>query len=83
MPLDTSDHPIIDVNGRMVRDIEFLQSRMSKLEGSAEFSQDILGIVNNKPVAQEKDISPPFAEPNVASNTQTEKLSEEPSAEKF
>ncbi|KAL8924253.1 MAG: hypothetical protein Q9172_002766 [Xanthocarpia lactea] len=67
---------------RMVRDIEFLQSRMSKLEGSAQFSQDILGVVNNKPVAQEKDKPPPCAEPNAASDTQTEKLSEEASAEK-
>lgn len=36
----------------MIHDLEFLQSRMSKLEGSAELSQYLLKIVEGKPVAQ-------------------------------
>ncbi|KAI4171627.1 MAG: hypothetical protein LQ343_004105 [Gyalolechia ehrenbergii] len=38
---------------RMIHDIEFLQSRMSKLEGSGELSQYLLQVVNGKPVAQQ------------------------------
>ncbi|KAL8828902.1 MAG: hypothetical protein Q9170_006401 [Blastenia crenularia] len=37
---------------RMIHDIQFLQSRMSKLEGSTELSQYLLKVVNEKPVAQ-------------------------------
>ncbi|KAL8751463.1 MAG: hypothetical protein Q9184_006066 [Pyrenodesmia sp. 2 TL-2023] len=37
---------------RMIHDIEFLQSRMSKLEGSAELSQHLLQIANGKHIAQ-------------------------------
>ncbi|KAL8973567.1 MAG: hypothetical protein Q9197_002190 [Variospora fuerteventurae] len=40
---------------RMIHDIEFLQSRMSKLEGSAELSQHLLQIINTKHTAQEAE----------------------------
>ncbi|KAL9579530.1 MAG: hypothetical protein Q9212_005057 [Teloschistes hypoglaucus] len=40
---------------RMIRDVEFLQSRMSKLEGSVELSHYLLTVVNNKAVAQEPE----------------------------
>ncbi|KAL8932678.1 MAG: hypothetical protein Q9211_006178 [Gyalolechia sp. 1 TL-2023] len=40
---------------RMIHDIEFLRSRMSKLEGSGELSQYLLQVVTDKPVAQQVD----------------------------
>lgn len=39
----------------MIHDIGFLQSRMSKLEGSGELSQYLLQVVNEKSVAQEME----------------------------
>lgn len=39
----------------MMRDVEFLQSRMSKLEGSVELSHYLITVVNNKAVAQEAE----------------------------
>lgn len=39
----------------MIHDIEFLQSRMAKLEGSAELSQYLHTIVNGKSVAQQAE----------------------------
>lgn len=62
----------------MLHDIENLQSRMGKLEGSAGSSQYLLSVVQNKLVAQEADKALPPAEPQAA---QTEKPSEEPSPE--
>ncbi|KAL8898274.1 MAG: hypothetical protein Q9207_006791 [Kuettlingeria erythrocarpa] len=46
---------------RMIHDIDFLQSRMSKLEGCAELSQHLLQIANGKHIAQaaEKQPEPP------------------------
>ncbi|KAL8799482.1 MAG: hypothetical protein Q9182_005850 [Xanthomendoza sp. 2 TL-2023] len=40
-----------DGKSRMLHDLEFLQSRTSKLSGSADLSHHLLGIVNGKPVA--------------------------------
>ncbi|KAL8713459.1 MAG: hypothetical protein Q9225_006758 [Loekoesia sp. 1 TL-2023] len=48
---------------RMIHDVEFLQSRMSKLEGSAELSQYLLKIVKDKPVVQGTEKSQEQAEP--------------------
>lgn len=49
---------------RMIHDIEYLQSRMSKIDGSAELSHFLLTLVNKKPVAaqQQQQQQPP--EPN-------------------
>lgn len=59
----------------MFHDIEYLQSRMGKLEGSGGFSQHLLSVVQNKLVAQEADKALPPAEPQTA---QIERPSEEP-----
>ncbi|KAL8868820.1 MAG: hypothetical protein Q9198_008053 [Flavoplaca austrocitrina] len=67
---------------RMIHDIEFLQSRMSKLEGSAALSQHLLSIVQNKLVAQEPDKSASFAEAKATPAAQVENSSEETSTEK-
>lgn len=48
---------------RMIHDIEFLRSRMSKVEGSGELSQYLLQVVNDKPVAQEVEKKEEGAEP--------------------
>ncbi|KAL8727207.1 MAG: hypothetical protein Q9181_005792 [Wetmoreana brouardii] len=40
---------------RMIHDIEFLQSRMNKLDGSVELSHYLLTVVNHKPVAQDAE----------------------------
>ncbi|KAI4131363.1 MAG: hypothetical protein LQ338_001248 [Usnochroma carphineum] len=57
---------------RMLHDIEFLQSRMSKLDGSDELSQHLIRIVNNKHTAQQAetkqeqpltDVKPPTEKP--------------------
>ncbi|KAL9588971.1 MAG: hypothetical protein Q9203_002221 [Teloschistes exilis] len=52
---------------RMMRDVEFLQSRMSKLEGSVELSHYLLTVVNNKTVAQDpekkQETDPPKSAP--------------------
>ncbi|KAL8735005.1 MAG: hypothetical protein Q9166_001130 [cf. Caloplaca sp. 2 TL-2023] len=48
---------------RMIHDVEFLQTRMSKLDESVELSQHLLGIVNNKPVAQAVEKKPDQVEP--------------------
>ncbi|KAL8648695.1 MAG: hypothetical protein Q9226_005892 [Calogaya cf. arnoldii] len=66
---------------RMIQDIEFLQSRMNKLEGSAGFSQHLLTVVQNKPLAQEADKTPSSVEPKTMPNAQAEKPSEDPPAE--
>lgn len=50
-----------------MRDVEFLQSRMSKLEGSVELSHYLLTVVNNKSVPQEpekkQETDPPKSAP--------------------
>ncbi|KAL8936053.1 MAG: hypothetical protein Q9216_005129 [Gyalolechia sp. 2 TL-2023] len=59
-----------DQNHRMIHDIEFLQSRMSKLEGSGELSQYLLQVVHEKPVAQQvekKQEAEPKSIPGTAS----------------
>ena len=66
----------------MIHDIEFVQSRMSKLEGSAALSQHLLSIVQNKLVAQEPDKSASFVEAKPTPAAQVEKPSEEISTEK-
>ncbi|KAL8917331.1 MAG: hypothetical protein Q9208_008001 [Pyrenodesmia sp. 3 TL-2023] len=48
---------------RMVHDIEFLQSRMSKLDGSAELSRSLLQIVNGKHIAQSVEHKPELPAP--------------------
>ena len=65
-----------------MHDIEFLQSRMSKLEGSATLSQHLLSIVQNKLVAQEPDESASSVEAKATPAAQVEKSSEEISTEK-
>ncbi|KAL8998617.1 MAG: hypothetical protein Q9169_002368 [Polycauliona sp. 2 TL-2023] len=62
---------------RMIRDIEHLQSRMTKLEGSAAFSHHLLSIVQNKPVAQEAVKTPPPEVSNDTSSAQPEEHTEE------
>ncbi|CAO1601089.1 hypothetical protein XANCAGTX0491_004753 [Xanthoria calcicola] len=57
---------------RMLHDIENLQSRMGKLEGSARFSEHLLSVVQNKLVAQEA------LQPGESQTAQTEKPSEKP-----
>ncbi|KAL8677007.1 MAG: hypothetical protein Q9186_006518 [Xanthomendoza sp. 1 TL-2023] len=47
-----------DGKSRMFYDLEFFQSRMSKLDGSAELSQHLLGFVKSKPVAQPAEKKP-------------------------
>ncbi|KAL8790912.1 MAG: hypothetical protein Q9213_000337 [Squamulea squamosa] len=61
---------------RMMHDIEFLQSRMGKLEGSVEISQYLLEIVKNKPTAQEAEKTSLSTEPIAASDIQAENPSE-------
>lgn len=56
----------------MLHDIENLQSRMGKLEGSARFSEHLLSVVQNKLVAQEA------LQPGESQTAQTEKPSEKP-----
>ncbi|KAI4139861.1 MAG: hypothetical protein L6R39_006074 [Caloplaca ligustica] len=70
---------------RMVRDVEFLQSRMSKLEGSAELGQYLLQIVNNKPIAleAEKKQEPQFGLDVPDGNSPPAEKSEGNSAEKL
>ncbi|KAL8960220.1 MAG: hypothetical protein Q9193_003037 [Seirophora villosa] len=53
---------------RMIHDMEFLQSRMSKLEGSAELSQHLLHIANTKHIAQEAEKGPKKPEPQAAAD---------------
>lgn len=52
----------------MIHDMEFLQSRMSKLEGSAELSQHLLQIANTKHIAQEAEKTPKKPEPQAAAD---------------
>ncbi|KAL8702427.1 MAG: hypothetical protein Q9201_004402 [Fulgogasparrea decipioides] len=40
---------------RMIHDVEFLQSRMNKLDGSVELTHYLLTVVNHKPVAQDAE----------------------------
>ena len=50
----------------MRRDVEHLQSRMSKIEGSGELSQHLLNIVNDKSIPldkEEKKMSTEFSPP--------------------
>ncbi|KAI4241137.1 MAG: hypothetical protein L6R42_011361 [Xanthoria sp. 1 TBL-2021] len=64
--------------GRMVHDIEYLQSRMGKLEGSAGFSQHLLSVVQTKLVAKEAEKTPSSVEPKITPGAVVEKPSEEP-----
>lgn len=75
----------INDKNRMVRDVEFLQSRMSKLEGSAELGQYLLQIVNNKPIAleAEKKQEPQFGLDVPDGNSPPAEKSEGNSAEKL
>ncbi|KAL8976958.1 MAG: hypothetical protein Q9205_007145 [Flavoplaca limonia] len=66
---------------RMIHDIKFLQSRMSKLEGSAALSQHLLSIVQNKLVAQEPDKPASFVEANPTPTAPVENSSDETSTE--
>ncbi|KAL8752728.1 MAG: hypothetical protein Q9199_005544 [Rusavskia elegans] len=63
---------------RMIHDIEYLQSRMGKREGSAGFSQHLLSVVQNKLVAKEAEKMPSSAEPTITPGAVVEKPSEEP-----
>lgn len=67
----------------MIHDIDFLQSRMSKLEGSAALSQHLLSVVQNKLVAQEPDKLPAPVEPTPTPAAQVEEPSEAISTEKL
>ncbi|KAL8663143.1 MAG: hypothetical protein Q9168_008141 [Polycauliona sp. 1 TL-2023] len=66
---------------RMIRDIEHLQSRMSKLEGSAALSQHLLSIVQNKPVAQEAAAPSSVEQPKPTQDGLAEKSAEQPLGE--
>lgn len=59
----------------MNHDIEYLQSRMGKLEGSAGVSQHLISVVQNKLVAKEAEKTPSSVEPKITPGAQVEKHS--------
>ncbi len=64
-----------NINIRMLRDADFFRSRISKLDGSADIGDYLVGIVNAKVVAEKSkppETSPAEPEPTTAENPQAD-----------